>query len=130
MKLKFNKNFFFVFLLVVFTFFIVACNEKEKNKTIQKIDKNVSIADPAAKFCEELGHKYEIITETDGSQRGICIINDAIRCDAWAHYRKECPSCFEYCKTLPHIMCVGEWKISGDYPDCRCQFVCTETVIR
>jgi len=33
-------------------------------------------------------------------------------------------TCEEYCLTLPHIQCVGEWEISGTYPDCECEFVC------
>jgi len=34
-------------------------------------------------------------------------------------------TCEEYCSTQPHIMCVGEWNISGEYPNCNCQFTCT-----
>lgn len=33
-------------------------------------------------------------------------------------------SCDEYCKSQPHIECVGQWNISGTYPDCVCDFVC------
>lgn len=36
-------------------------------------------------------------------------------------------TCEEYCPTLPHIQCVGEWNISGTYPDCNCSFECTVT---
>jgi hypothetical protein len=36
------------------------------------------------------------------------------------------PTCLEHCKSLPHIMCVGEWNVSGTYPDCFCGFVCAE----
>lgn len=35
-------------------------------------------------------------------------------------------TCEEYCPTQPHIQCVGEWNISGTYPDCVCNFVCDE----
>ncbi|MEW6036311.1 MAG: hypothetical protein AB1529_06875 [Candidatus Micrarchaeota archaeon] len=34
-------------------------------------------------------------------------------------------ACSEYCLTLPHIQCVGEWKISGTYPNCVCEYECT-----
>ncbi len=33
-------------------------------------------------------------------------------------------TCDEYCKSQPHIECVGNWNISGTYPDCVCDFVC------
>lgn len=35
-------------------------------------------------------------------------------------------TCEEYCPTLPHIQCVGQWNISGTYPDCTCSFECEE----
>lgn len=33
-------------------------------------------------------------------------------------------SCSEYCLTLPHPQCEGEWKISGTYPSCVCNYEC------
>ncbi|HSB46406.1 MAG TPA: hypothetical protein VLD37_00200 [Candidatus Bilamarchaeum sp.] len=33
-------------------------------------------------------------------------------------------SCSQYCITLPHTQCDGEWKISGTYPNCVCDFEC------
>lgn len=35
-------------------------------------------------------------------------------------------TCEEYCKDQPHTQCVGEWQISGDYPDCECGWVCDQ----
>ena len=32
--------------------------------------------------------------------------------------------CRSYCMAQPHIQCAGQWKISGTYPDCNCEFVC------
>ena len=34
------------------------------------------------------------------------------------------PTCNEYCITLPHVQCVGDWKVSGAYPNCVCTFEC------
>ncbi len=35
------------------------------------------------------------------------------------------PDCENYCESLtPDIDCVGEWKASGIYPDCECEFEC------
>jgi len=33
-------------------------------------------------------------------------------------------TCEEYCPTVPHVQCVGEWVISGFYPNCECNFEC------
>lgn len=33
-------------------------------------------------------------------------------------------SCIDYCPTIPHVQCVGEWNISGNYPNCQCDYVC------
>lgn len=38
------------------------------------------------------------------------------------------PSCSEYCQTLPHTQCDGEWKISGTYPNCVCNYECKQAV--
>jgi len=42
-------------------------------------------------------------------------------------FKKTETSCEEYCKEQPHILCVGEWNITGEYPNCNCQYVCFET---
>ena len=34
--------------------------------------------------------------------------------------------CEEYCKTVPHIMCVGTLNVSGTYPDCKCEWECSK----
>ncbi len=33
-------------------------------------------------------------------------------------------SCEGYCARQPHIQCVGQWEISGEYPGCNCEFIC------
>ncbi|MGV8085754.1 MAG: hypothetical protein ACP5N9_05900 [Candidatus Bilamarchaeum sp.] len=35
-------------------------------------------------------------------------------------------SCLDYCQSQPHIQCVGQWSISGSYPNCNCNFECTQ----
>ena len=34
-------------------------------------------------------------------------------------------TCEQYCNAQPHVDCVGEWKITGKYPDCKCEFKCS-----
>ena len=52
------------------------------------------IANPAAVYCtQQTGTKYEIRTNSsDGSQYGVCILQDGTVCDEWAYYRHECPA--------------------------------------
>ena len=33
-------------------------------------------------------------------------------------------NCESYCMKQPHVMCIGSWNISGEYPACNCQFAC------
>lgn len=42
---------------------------------------------PAAVFCVEQGGRYEIIQESSGA-RGICVLPDGRRIDAWKYYRE------------------------------------------
>ena len=34
--------------------------------------------------------------------------------------------CVSHCESTPHVACVGYWEISGDYPNCDCNYVCWE----
>jgi len=36
-------------------------------------------------------------------------------------------SCDAYCAELPHIQCIGYWSVSGDYPNCGCAWICSES---
>ena len=36
-------------------------------------------------------------------------------------------TCQEYCQNQTHVDCVGKWKISGKYPTCKCEFICSES---
>ena len=33
-------------------------------------------------------------------------------------------TCGDYCVDQEHVECIGEWNISGDYPDCNCSWIC------
>lgn len=51
---------------------------------------SLTIANPAAAFCQQKGYRDEIITNSDGSQAGVCVFNDGSQCDDWAFLRGEC----------------------------------------
>jgi len=50
----------------------------------------VGMGNPASVYCKQNGGKIEIITATDGSQKGYCILRDGTKCDEWAYFRNEC----------------------------------------
>lgn len=37
------------------------------------------------------------------------------------------PSCTSYCSSQTHIACTGYWSINGTYPNCGCEWKCTQT---
>jgi len=49
---------------------------------------NTGIANPAAVWCTEQGHTYEIRTNPDGSEYGVCIFANGTEVDAWDYYRQ------------------------------------------
>lgn len=105
------------------------CVNTYPNGTLSKCE-NTTIPNPSAKYCVDKGYRYEIETAADGSQTGYCYVNQTpsgnpYKCDGWAFYRGECPTCDAFCKAMPHIACVGYWNITGKFPDCKCQYVCS-----
>lgn len=49
------------------------------------------ITNPASTYCESQGGKEEIVTAPDGSQDGVCVLNDGHKCNSWDFYRtKKC----------------------------------------
>jgi putative hemolysin len=48
------------------------------------------LPNPAAVYCQEQGYTYEIRTDDDGSQSGVCIFPDGSECDEWELFRGEC----------------------------------------
>jgi putative hemolysin len=76
-----------LFMLGLSFWLLVSCS------TIRLLPKDASganLPNPAATYCEEQGYEYEIRTEADGSQSGVCIFTDGSQCDGWAYYRGEC----------------------------------------
>jgi putative hemolysin len=76
-----------LFMLGLSFWLLVSCS------TIRLLPKDASganLPNPAATYCEEQGYEYEMRTEADGSQSGVCIFTDGSQCDDWAYYRGEC----------------------------------------
>ena len=48
------------------------------------------LANPASSYCISQGKEVEIVTNKDGSQFGICHIDDMTACEEWLYMRGEC----------------------------------------
>ncbi len=84
------------------------------------------MANPASVYCIEQGGTPEIREDPrpSGGQYGVCVLPNGTECDEWAYYRDGCESCLTYCQKQPHVLCTGRWEISGEYPDCSCEYIC------
>lgn len=51
---------------------------------------SVGIANPASTYCVQHGGEVRIVTDSDGSQRGDCLLPNGKTCDEWAYFRNEC----------------------------------------
>lgn len=87
------------FILVLVLVFLYKRNDMPSEDTISQTnrdvvevdppDTNVMPANPASANCEENDGVVEIITETDGSQFGLCRFED-YACEEWAFFNGEC----------------------------------------
>ncbi|MBP2146136.1 putative secreted protein/putative hemolysin [Methanofollis sp. W23] len=50
-------------------------------------NETIGMPNPAAVWCEERGYGYEIRTDADGNEHGVCIFENGTEMDAWEVYR-------------------------------------------
>lgn len=63
-------------------------DEVSNEQNIREKD-TASTANPASKYCEENGGELEIVSNNDGSQFGLCKLED-YSCEGWTYFRGEC----------------------------------------
>jgi putative hemolysin len=59
----------------------------------------LALANPSAVFCEDQGYSYEIKTDGESNQYGICLFDDGKSCGGWDFYNDACGS--EYRRDQP-----------------------------
>ncbi|MFH1587984.1 MAG: DUF333 domain-containing protein [Candidatus Diapherotrites archaeon] len=80
---------------------------------------NSTIGNPASVKCVEDGGEFKIITESNGSQYGICIFDDNSYCDEWKYFRGECSKGETQTECEGHSL--GEkWNASDGCNSCEC----------
>lgn len=70
-----------LFPLFVGSVLLSGCTETE----------SVGLANPAAAFCSDSGHRYEIRDDGAGGQSGVCILASGEEVDAWTYFRENAP---------------------------------------
>lgn len=71
---------------------------KETPVNTKEVTPATFIPNPAAYYCDDImGYEYQIVTEDDGSQTGVCVMPDGEVCDQWAFYAGECGASYSYC---------------------------------
>lgn len=53
-------------------------------------DDTVGLSNPASEYCVSNGGMIELVTEPDGSQFGLCYIDDTTACEEWLYMNGEC----------------------------------------
>ncbi|MFH1839679.1 MAG: C1 family peptidase [Nanoarchaeota archaeon] len=85
----------------------------------------VGMANPAAVYCMELGYNYEIVTEKDGSQHGVCIFNKKNQCGGWEFLQGKCGQKYNYCAKNNYgtkIKTDGKEEFTQEYAVCVNRF--------
>jgi putative hemolysin len=88
-----------VLFIVILTLFLIVSRKTTQNESLPinetssqenfQEGSTTSLANPASKYCEENGGKLEIVTQSDGSQFGLCQLED-YSCEEWAYLNGEC----------------------------------------
>jgi len=85
--IKEAKNLLLIAIVLVAISFLSACQPQPSSEAGND---STELVNPSATYCVEQGNSYIIKTAEDGSQSGICILEDGTACDGWAYFRKEC----------------------------------------
>jgi len=58
-----------------------------------------SMGNPAADYCQTImGYDYQVVTESDGAQNGVCGMPDGETCDQWDFYAGKCGQAYSWCE--------------------------------
>ena len=57
-----------------------------------------SEGNPAAIYCEHMGYQYEVETDENGGEKGVCILPDGSKVNAWDFYLGKIKPEYSYCK--------------------------------
>jgi len=74
-------------LLFVVLLCIVGCTA---SPAVAQPTAELGMSNPATVYCIEQDGQWEIRTDADGGEYGMCIFQDGSECEEWAFFRGEC----------------------------------------
>lgn len=75
----------------------VRCGGESKEALTEKRPRPIGMPNPSAVYCVKLGYKFEVVTDEEGSQYGVCIFPDGNAFLAWDFYRGKAGQEWSYC---------------------------------
>jgi C1A family cysteine protease len=89
---------FFTVIIAIFVLFsLVRDNGQEKTNNLNG-EGCASMGNPAFAYCTQImGYDYQIVTDVDGGQDGVCIMPGGDACPQWDFYAGKCGQAYSYC---------------------------------
>ncbi len=104
---------------ILFLFSLFNCQKEsstESNNTEQLKDLYGKVPNPASVYCQEMGYKSELRSDSAGNQYEVCIFPDGSECRSWDFLKGKCGQKFTVCEKQGNrienrIQDMGTWKM-------------------
>lgn len=106
--MKRTRNFTIITVLVALIIILTACTptlDKTQEPTDVQLN-SVSLANPAAIYCEGLGYSMESV-ERNGGEDADCVFLDGSHCAQWDFLSGRCGQSFSYCEQQGGVLEAG-----------------------
>jgi len=90
------------FVIVLVALGAYGCGTSTKEPADEPME-GVALANPASKYCEDLGYELELRTDDTGSY-GICILPDGSECEEWDFLAGRCGQEHSYCEQQGFVL--------------------------
>ncbi|MGB2698715.1 MAG: DUF333 domain-containing protein [Candidatus Zixiibacteriota bacterium] len=106
-------------ILIILILFFINCQKKtaiETEKISELQNLYAGVPNPSSVYCQELGYKGEIKTDTSGNQYELCIFPDGSECRSWDFLKGKCGQKFTLCEKQgarieSRVQDMGTWKM-------------------
>ena len=92
---------FFTVIIAVFALFSQVGGTGQENTAKLNGEGCANMGNPAYAYCTQImGYNYQIVTDVDGSQDGMCIMPGGDACPQWDFYAGKCGYAYSYCAQI------------------------------
>lgn len=91
---KILKTFMLTGLVAILTNLSSCASDESDNSN----DGGNQIPNPSAVYCKGNGYDYQIRTDKDGNQYGVCVFPDDSECDGWDFFEGKCGQQYSFCE--------------------------------